>query len=263
MAQREHMSVRRSVGATAMIAVAASLLAAAAPAALHPALAAEPDPLGARVAATVADAMSCERGPELDVTVEARREEPEFDHSHDIAWLTSRPGRAAAPDERYTHALGLTQSALEPDFRAEWMMLARPEGGVCAALTTATVTLVWRTTVYIAKELPWRSCSYREVLAHENKHVALDATLFDQFAADIRKAVERAAKSIGIVRETSAERAGAAIRKRLQRALGAVMDEFSERRNARQLAIDTPREYDRLAAACGEETRQILRNLGL
>jgi hypothetical protein len=112
--------------------------------------------------------------------------------------------------------------------------------------------------IYIAKEFPKRSCPYKVILGHEEKHKAVDRELLEEFGQKAKAFFTITAKTIGVVRNGS----GAAIDGEIGESLTRAMDQFSaeleDERSKRQKEVDSSEEYERVSASCEGNLMQIV-----
>jgi hypothetical protein len=94
------------------------------------------------------------------------------------------------------------------------------------------------------------------VTRHEQRHVEIDRQLLTAVQARMQAAVS------AVAAEPVGGRTVAETRRTLQARIAAAMNRtvaaFSAERTERQLAIDTPAEYDKLPKACGQAALQAL-----
>ena len=126
-------------------------------------------------------------------------------------------------------------------------------GDTCVWVQALQVNLSLHSLIYIARELRRSSCDYRELLAHEQKHVTIDREIMNEYRAEIRAFLERRLVENGFVGPVPVSLARN-VQADLVRAVGELVDtkmqELHRERDRRQQAIDTPEEYARLNAAC-------------
>jgi hypothetical protein len=195
------------------------------------------------------DLTSCSRGPAPDYAVTTFLPAPKIDTDLSLGQI----GRLMKVDERHM-ALGATVSH-EVIFALMTVDVRKSmAGGVCAYPTRIAFTLgLTARKIHIASDFARAEpCVYGEVLAHEERHVALDNALM-HIAADVLRfaAPKRFADLYGVWGESDA-----AAKQNLQHRLEA--DDQSLRRaierkrlEAHAEAIDTPEERTRLVGACG------------
>ncbi len=112
--------------------------------------------------------------------------------------------------------------------------------------------------IYVAREFPRRSCPYKVVLAHEEKHKTVDRVLLREYATKARSYFAEVAKGIGVLRHPS----GAAIDTQIAAVVNEAMDGFSSEmeseRRRRQKEVDSDEEYARITASCDGLLMQVV-----
>jgi hypothetical protein len=213
----------------------------------------------------VASADSCGQSlgkPEVNVHIDRRPVAQDFRQT--LKAMNSDPqfsltGRSKSASD---YTIGLTRLVTGYQLRAELIGQPRTGGDYCWSVATLDVLVSAETTVFIGKEVPRNSCTWREVMAHETLHVELDERLLARLADRIRPSIAKAATLT--LAAPSAEQAEQAIRGPISAAAAAALEDFSQKRLAQQLMIDTPEEYRRLSMACGnKEFSEILRRAGV
>ncbi|MFC7692032.1 hypothetical protein ACFQY5_23085 [Paeniroseomonas aquatica] len=123
--------------------------------------------------------------PQLRLTV--TDPEPVFSHALTIDGLHRETG---LPRSATLHHLGLTTSRVE--WQSEIETRYRSTEGVCARPATVSLELAQTEhVVRVAREIPKGSCLWREVSAHERRHVAVNRRSLRQAAAQAKAAAER------------------------------------------------------------------------
>lgn len=152
------------------------------------------------------------------------------------------------------HHLGLTTSRVEWYSEIETRYRSGP-GGVCARPSEVELALVQTEhTVRIANEIRPGSCLYREVLAHEQRHVAVNRQTLRRAAARARTAAKAwAARSQG--RGATLDEAMETLQHGLRRAIEPALASMRDNREAGHRAIDTEAEYHRLSRVCPADQR--------
>ncbi len=108
--------------------------------------------------------------------------------------------------------------------------------------------------IFIVHARPPGTCWYDSVLAHERKHQAADEAVVAEYAPRLERDVARAIAALPPAAPMPAAQAAAAPQRLaapVQAALKQALRALDATRRARQGAIDNPREYRRVAAACG------------
>ncbi|MBX6376110.1 MAG: hypothetical protein IRZ13_18025 [Acetobacteraceae bacterium] len=250
-----------SVAVVGAFLLAAALLPAAAPVRAQPAAATPPSvpasppappavsvPRGGGTAPRqTASAPACPpRAPRVRVAFEDP--EPRLLADADVDELHNRSREPRTPR---LHHLALTTSRV--DWRSEITAhYARaPDGGpVCAVPGSVTLHLVHAEHVMrLAREIPEGGCLWREVLAHERRHVAVNRRALRNAARRLEAAVEAWAARAA-ARAPDVEGAVAALQEQLRRAIEPALAAMRAEREREHRAIDTPAEYDRLSRVC-------------
>jgi hypothetical protein len=177
-----------------------------------------------------------------------------------IAQLARQPGRMPGPaGSARGHVLGLTQARYGEQSQVSALFQPMGDGSFCAWPKTLTVSFGFQQrVVHVARDLPSASCIYREVLAHEMKHIAVDEALLRDFTPLVRRRLEDVATQLAPVRARSENQAMQAFRRSLDSAMRATMQEFGRERDRRQAQVDTAEEYERVSKSCGGEVRDYL-----
>jgi hypothetical protein len=185
--------------------------------------------------------------------------DPEPVVGHELG-IDALHGETGQPRSETLHHLGLTTSRVEWQSEIETRYRSTA-GGVCAVPARVTLTLVQTEHLLrIARELPEGSCLYREVLAHERRHVAVNRRTLRAAAERARGAAEAwAARAEG--RGATLEEAMASLQQGLRRALEPSLAGMRKAREAGHRGIDTAAEYQRLARVCPGDQRLLREGL--
>jgi hypothetical protein len=161
------------------------------------------------------------------------------------------------PRVSYGYVLGLTRTESHVTVKVDGSMLEDPESGRECVVPHIDVTLYYQPIVlYIGREFEPDSCAYREILAHEMRH--LKSYLDYLPIVEDRVRVKLGGRYRG--RPIYAQ-AGQA-RVLLQREIDANWLPYIRGEMARiermQAAIDSPREYARLSKVCQGEVQSLI-----
>jgi hypothetical protein len=185
-----------------------------------------------------------------DVTVDTLIGSPLEDRHLGIGALSAQDSldKNVPALKNYTETLGLTVVSATANFNGD--VRAEPvDGHWCAKLLRVTVRVNWGTTVFMAHELVPGSCPYHAIRDHEEKHINLDHDLLPELKSRIAAAIEQT--DARPVWGTTSSSAISRLQTQTQQAAQGAVDQFGKERDARQLRIDTPAEYDRVVALCG------------
>jgi hypothetical protein len=183
--------------------------------------------------------------------------EPVVGHELGIDALHDESGQ---PRSGTLHHLGLTTSRVEWQSEIETRYRSTA-AGVCAVPSRVALILVQTEHLLrIARELPEGSCLYREVLAHERRHVVVNRRTLRVVAERARGAAEAwAVRAEG--RGATLDEAMASLQQGLRRALEPSLAAMRKAREAGHRGIDTVAEYQRLARVCPGDQRLLREEL--
>jgi hypothetical protein len=193
--------------------------------------------------------------------------DPLVNTTQSIAWISDRLRRNARGWQRdprldrFIHALGLTVVQWGTDISVAG--LAGPRGGrQCFVATELHVRFGLQAhLVFIAREIPRGSCLWRDVHAHEMRHVGVNRESIRAAASLLTADVETLARQ-GISAEgPTVEAAQQQVLDRLRAAVRRAEQAFDQRSTRGHASIDTPEEYERASRACGGEAQRLLRRL--
>lgn len=196
----------------------------------------------------------CEQLPKPSVSVKLLESPVSFDLASSYRELTSRVGEKARPGWQ---VLGLTQTNAVVSFGLQLQTLSNAEyecGSPQITLTLAMRPLV----VHVGREFPQDSCAYKEILAHEMRHVKAYQEHLERLQKIFQEALTRRYATGTAWRGTTGS-----LYERLSGELNehwttAITREF-DRVEGPQRLIDTPGEYARIAAACGGEVNRLVK----
>lgn len=178
---------------------------------------------------------------------------PRIDTSKSYRELTGMVSKA-----EYTWVLGLTRPVLRVD--SKWGFDGLEDAGSRRTCMRPTLDMRLRydpVTVFIGREFASDECSYRFILAHETRHVAVH--------------VRQLAKTVALLQSQLQRRMGSGVhygtRAELERRFRSEIENYWMPRAQRELAdvrrehalIDTPEEYGRANTACGGRIATVLR----
>lgn len=209
---------------------------------------------------TLAQAQACPAPTHQPVVNLIVTQEPvRYDNTHNIIQLRDLMTRDRSVwATGHGHVpLGLAQVHTTFKSSLEAMVTRLPGSATCAHLRSVNVEFRFSdSTIFVANDLPRDSCIYREVLAHEHKHVNVDTQLINEWRWRLQQEVERAVMNVGTVRANSADDAVAQLGARLEPHLKASADAMLAERSRRQALVDTPEEYRRVSHSCNGEVRK-------
>jgi hypothetical protein len=135
----------------------------------------------------------------------------------------------------------------------------RGDIGVCSSLKSFDIQVGFSDNkVYVARELPKRSCPHRVVLDHEQTHKKVDYDLLVEYTERAKAYFEEAANAAGMHYQRDGKNVDAEFNELLNSKLKAFTDEMHAERIKRQNLVDTESEYDRVAASCDGQLKEII-----
>lgn len=178
----------------------------------------------------------------------------------EIALLSENTISHAVDIDHSSHMpAGLSVANFVLDSNYHTKSIDTPRRGSCAHISDVTLKIGYTdSTIYVARELPRRSCPYKEVLAHERKHKQVDAELMAEYKPIFEKAARDIVANIGHVRAGSRSDAEDQIAEALNSHMKKLADAFTAERIKRQAAIDTAEEYARVTASCDGRLLNVL-----
>ncbi len=207
----------------------------------------------------LAQEASCPNFAPTEVVVKTFFDRERIDQRHGLAGLRELSEAEAVSILAREHPAGLTLGEMVLDMNYDIQSQRGQDGRFCSSITSIQVDFGFRDTViYIARELPRRSCPYREVLNHEMTHVSVDKKMLKDFAPKIKQFLRTAANNIGTTVNLAAEDSQLALKAQINDKLSLIAKEVNEVRSLRQAAVDTEEEYERVSASCNGQLRQIL-----
>lgn len=129
----------------------------------------------------------------------------------------------------------------------------------CGQVKAITVKMGFKNNrIYVAKELPRRSCPYKTVLEHEEKHKAMDQELLDEYVEKVRVFLQNTAEDIGIKRHVSAEAVEEQIQGIVNEKINFISREMEKERQRRQQKVDSEEEYTRVSGSCDGQLMELV-----
>lgn len=190
------------------------------------------------------------------ILIVPRFDTPGIDNSKSLSEVAQLSGTIAyAAGSRHETPVGLTVSRLG----VQTSYLISTEGPALSAARCGQISEIRlafgfeNTTIYIAREVPSGTCGYMEVLAHENKHVATNKGILNDYQARVSQYLADAARQAGVIYGSSAAEVEQILRSRMTTPLKLLSDSITRDQNYRQSLIDTKEEYSRLSRSCNNQ----------
>ncbi len=196
--------------------------------------------------------------PAPTVEVELAAAKVVYDHSKSLAEIR----RAAAGQILADHG-GLPVAVTIGNLRSRARSAIELQTGdhdPCGYIKHVTLSLGYDDhRVLLPKEVDVRSCAYKVIKAHEERHVAIDKKVLREFVPVVERELAREAAAVGAVQDRFESRIPEALTTRLKAAIERALQPLYRARIERHRALDTRREYERIARACTGELRRLIR----
>ena len=195
----------------------------------------------------------CAAHPNIPVNVTPRFDEPAYDHTRDIPAIQAM---AAGISHGIHESLTLGLTRYEPVIGVSIPVkgIKLPSGLICAHADSVDITVGYKdVTVYIAREVADGSCGYVEIMAHEQKHIAVNRQILEAYLPRVQDAIADYVRAHGTFREETEEYAMGQLRQGVQALIAEQMAQLEADNHALQQRVDTPEEYKRITYACNGE----------
>lgn len=160
--------------------------------------------------------------------------------------------------QRGSWVLGLTHTEARVSIKVGGRMLTDRSTGYECVAPRIDVNLDYQPIViYVSREFPPNSCSYREVLAHEMRHLTAYQNFLPKAEAIVRARL--AARFAGQPLYAPIGQARSLLQREVDRSWMPYIKGEVEKVEVLQAAIDTPQEYARLGKVCSGEVQSLLR----
>jgi hypothetical protein len=159
---------------------------------------------------------------------------------------------------RGSWVLGLTHTEARVSIKVGGRMLTdRASGYECVAPRIDVNLYYAPIVIYVSREFPPGSCSYREVLAHEMRHLQTYQDFLPKAEAIVRARL--AARFASKPLYAPIGQARSLLQREVDRSWMPYIKREMEKVEVLQAAIDTPQEYARLGKVCAGEVQSLLR----
>ncbi len=140
-------------------------------------------------------------------------------------------------------------------------------GVSCLYYDSVDVEIRLNPLIYVVKELPPESCAYQAVLAHEEKHTAVDRAIVKKYAPLIGKEVQDAVNNAGAIGPYPTADAPAVqdrMIRHIRTAVSALELQMTEEQSRKQQDVDSLEEYQGVSTyihdVCNVNTRDLARS---
>ena len=204
---------------------------------------------------------ACPNFPAPEVVVTGFFETLTYDFSKDM--MKMRQLSVSHASESLQQPVGLATGELSIGLVMQSNLSVSTDGQVCARPKMLHIDAGFQhSTIYVTRELPQNSCGYREVLAHEEGHIAIDRQLLADYRARLTQFAQQAVQQLGTVSARSQAEADKQMQDFINAKLQDVGQEMNRERDRRQALHDSPEEYTRLGKVCNGEIALAVRRYG-
>ena len=177
---------------------------------------------------------------------------------HSLKAMSTAEDAAVGTTAHVPLGLAKAQATFEMNMQAQ--IEKHSDGTVCVGLTQVNVRYAFvNTAIYIAQEIPYGTCLFGEVEAHERRHVEVDGQLLREWQYRLQQDAQYAAANIGVVSGYDQTELMERIKTRLRASISESSDALIGERRRRQEQVDSRMEYDRISRACDGQAQDIVR----
>lgn len=190
-------------------------------------------------------------------SVRVERTDNGYSVDHDLSYTELTGIGARARRHGRQHVLGLTRAEAAASMQVRMLRLTERDGGRECISPDIEVTVAYRPImVFVGKEFPVDSCSYREILAHEMRHVDAYRKHLPRVQAVVRALLEERFKG-GLLFGAQGE-PERLLREEIDRRWLPLVDSEIRKVDAVQAEIDSLEEYERIEKTCGGELQKLM-----
>lgn len=187
------------------------------------------------------------------VTIEQLSGSSNIDNSKSQREIQSLSGLGQAVHSyRIPLALGLTLTQVQTTTRIAASIQTTGWSSKCATLVALNVGFGFTPhTIYIPHEFEPTTCAYNAIYSHEIQHVNTDISLLQSKIGDVRAQIIAQLTGIGPIEGSDETALQQELKRRLERLLTNIQNDFTRERQQVQAAVDSPAEYARVGNSCG------------
>lgn len=195
----------------------------------------------------------CTNRQDIPVRIRPRFDNPYYDYAHDIpAVQAMASGTGHSIHENLT--LGLTQYEPFMEVSMPVVGVKLSNGVVCGHIQRADIGLGYKdVTISIARDVPQGTCGFKEIMAHEFKHIAVNEKILDEYIPRMQDEVGRYVRENGYFQTAHQDVVLQQIKQGIQNIIEQQMNELEQENRTLQQQVDTPEEYRRVSTSCNGE----------
>ena len=203
----------------------------------------------------------CAPYPTIPINVTPVFDEPAMDFTTDLADLQvlGRDLTRAIPHFEGV-ILGVTSYKPIIEFKASFMKLPLADGSFCARVDHLNATIGYRDiTVHVARAFPEGSCDFQHIMTHEQKHVAVNRAVLEEYTRLTHEKLEELLRVQGLSITANPDYAQSQLRERVDAILKDIARQMLEENRRRQRQVDSPQEYASNDVACQGHLAEVAR----
>ncbi len=208
------------------------------------------------------DTEGCNNYVPTEVDVKVQYDDVDYDYTTPMLKIRDLSEGGKGKDTLHSEAWPVGLSTGEMYFRVNSDMMKMRAGysqTTCGQIKAIRVEFGFKDNkIYVAKEFPKRSCPFKIVLAHEEKHKAVDRAILEDYGDKIRVAMRDIATRIGVAQSASAIVVDDQINSAFNQAVDKLMRSVEDDLKDRQKGVDTKAEYQRVTDSCEGRTMEIV-----
>jgi hypothetical protein len=199
---------------------------------------------------------NCDPYPDVPVYVTPTLADATFDYSTSIGALRA----LETSTHHFYERLLLGVTTYTPDIRVENFpkSITMPNGISCVKIQKVEIAIDFKdVVVHVANEIPQGSCGFDEVVAHEQKHVAVNQALIQEYVPLIQQKLQEYLKLNGMLQEGNYGYAMTLLHDNMKAFVDQTLHEMSQQEQERQQLVDTDGEFLQMSRSCNGQLGRI------
>jgi hypothetical protein len=199
---------------------------------------------------------TCDPYPDVPVAVTPVMEDSTYDYATSIRGLKALESSTPHFYERLLLGVTTFKPVIEV---VNYPKTITPANGYpCIKITNVEIKIGYRDVVtHVASEIPQGSCGFNEVVAHEQKHVAVNQQVFQEYVPLIQQKMKEYLKINGIKEQVDYGYTMKVLHDNMKTIVGQIVQEIEKQEQIRQQQVDTDGEFLQMARVCNGQLREI------
>lgn len=195
----------------------------------------------------------CKMDKPIDVRILPSMSQLKYDYSKSFVDLSRMRISSENPygSKAITHTFGIANGQFNIEHQAQFQVLTNPNTGeTCMWYDFVEVNLKMHPTIFIAKEYKKGGCHFKEVMAHERQHIAVDKQITNEYSQILARALMNEVSKTPLYGPFPSSQKAATqkkMEKRLQDIVSKHNDAMMADRSQRQAKIDSKTNYDAIS----------------